>query len=97
MDPWAFMGGDLDFEYTSDDYAPNEVSVAYPDGQWFISYVGCEDCYIVFNNKKYKTVEYNNEAKQLRFTTEDNIDENDGDHIFNKYDLYSINISPVQS
>jgi hypothetical protein len=95
MDPWAFMNYDLDFEYTDDCHAPSEVSEMYPGGQWFISYVGCENCYIIFNNKKYKTVEYNNETKQLRFATEENIEEKDDELTFKKYDLYSITISPV--
>ena len=96
MDPWAFIGSDLDFEYVNEEEHPSEMSEMYPDGQWYISYVGCKNCYILFNKKKYKIVEYNNEVKQLRFITEENIEETTtGELKFNETDIYSVAIVPV--
>ena len=46
--------------------------------------------------KKYKIVEYNNEVKQLRFITEENIEETTtGELKFNETDIYSVAILPV--
>ena len=62
MDPWYF----LDIKFVDD---PCDFVSEYPNGNWVV------ECPLIFNNKKYTKIVFDNENKKLScFIDSDNSD-----------------------
>ena len=62
MDPWYFM--DISIEDNADDLGLEEFGSSYPNGNWNIV---SDEYKIIYNNKKYTRVDYDNDTKTIRF------------------------------
>ena len=55
MDPWYFMNISIE---------DNAVGSSYPNGNWSLV---SEEGMIIYNNRKYTRVDYDNKTKAIRF------------------------------
>jgi|TARA_R110002096_G_scaffold15752_1_gene54312 hypothetical protein len=62
MDPWYFM--DISIEENDDGLGLEEFGTSYPDGSWNIV---SDEYKIIYNNKEYTRIEYDNGTKIITF------------------------------
>ena len=69
MDPFYFMDLDIELKNGEDAEGPWEYCDCSPGGDWIIR---CDDGYVIYKNKKYKKICYDNKCKIITFTAVNN-------------------------
>tara|TARA_R110002074_G_scaffold7723_2_gene32606 strand:- start:855 stop:1097 length:243 start_codon:yes stop_codon:yes gene_type:complete len=69
MDPWYFM--DISIEENDDGLGLEEFATSYPDGSWIIV---SDEYKIIYNNKEYTRVEYDNGTKIITLNRDQDTD-----------------------
>jgi|TARA_B110000971_G_scaffold201279_1_gene220009 hypothetical protein len=65
MDPWYYLDLETNIKDNDDDTLElNEICSMYPDGSWILDSEEY-DGYIIFREKEYKSIEFNNNTKML--------------------------------
>ena len=70
MDGFYFLSPDLDFESNIEIELYECWDITSHDGNW---HLGHDDVMLIYKNKKYKSISYNNANNILIFTSENDI------------------------
>jgi hypothetical protein len=62
MNPWYFMN--ISIEDNADGLGLEKFGSSYPNGNWSLV---SDEGMIIYNNKKYTRVDYDNKTKTIRF------------------------------